>query len=132
MYKCKYCGAEYTDEEIETGEVEICEALVGEDVTCASYEFEKIEGGERKLMKQEFECLIGAEVTPEEYDKIQTVYVHYPGIEDKDHIARLHTEFGMRIIDDMLGRANTISDMESEIQAAKVNINRLEEKIKTL
>lgn len=84
------------------------------------------------MTKQEFESRIGGEVTPEEYDKIQTVYVHYPGIEDKDHIARLHTEFGMRIIDDMFARANTISDMEAEIQAAKVNISRLEEKIKTL
>lgn len=71
------------------------------------------------MTKQEFESRIGGEVTPEEYDKNTTVYVHYPGIEDKDHIARLHTEFGMRIIDDMFARANTISDTEVEIQAAK-------------
>ncbi|MFW5649134.1 MAG: hypothetical protein ACOCG5_08610 [Candidatus Alkaliphilus sp. MAG34] len=28
------------------------------------------------MTKQEFESRIGGEVTPEEYDKIQTVYVH--------------------------------------------------------
>lgn len=55
------------------------------------------------MTKQEFESRIGGEVTPEEYDKIQTVYVHYPGIEDKDHIARLRTE--LRAI---------ISDIEEE------------------
>lgn len=42
MYKCKYCGAIFDDVEIESGEIEECEALLNEDSVCGNREFEKM------------------------------------------------------------------------------------------
>ena len=43
MYKCKHCGTIYSDDEIELGEIEECEALMTEDSFCGCREFEKLE-----------------------------------------------------------------------------------------
>ena len=43
MYECEYCGAKYTDKDIESEEIIECEALVKEDVYCGCREFKKIE-----------------------------------------------------------------------------------------
>jgi hypothetical protein len=65
------------------------------------------------MMKQEFEKLIDSEIDQETYKKVETVYVNYPGIEDKQQIADIY-KIGMHLIEDMLIRANEIKSIESE------------------
>lgn len=84
------------------------------------------------MMKQEFENITNIQITQEEYNKVETVYLSYPGIRDKDHIARLYVTFGMNIIDDMYLRAITISEAEDrvsrrfqELEEAKKELHNL-------
>jgi len=65
------------------------------------------------MMKQEFERLVGKEVNPNTYEKIETVYMNYPGINDKQQIADLFRQFGMVIIEDLLPRAREIQPTRS-------------------
>lgn len=74
------------------------------------------------MMKQEFERLIGKEVSPNTYEKIETVYMSYPGIKDKQQIADLYMQFGMVIIEDLLPRAKAIQDREEKMHALKLEI----------
>lgn len=74
------------------------------------------------MMKHEFEKLIGKEVSQEVYDKVETVYMNYPGISDKQQIVDLYKQFGMVIITDLLPRAKEIQDREVKIHQLKVEI----------
>jgi len=63
------------------------------------------------MMKDEFEKRIPGTVTPEQWEKINTVYQFHPVIKDvggKDQIAALYVAGGMFLIEDMFKRANEI------------------------
>ena len=60
------------------------------------------------MMKSEFEEITKKEVTEIEYKKIDTVYLFYPGIQDKSQIADIFKIGGMMLINDMLPRAKKI------------------------
>ena len=74
------------------------------------------------MMKHEFENLVGKDVSQEIYDKVETVYMNYPGINDKQQILDLYKQFGMVIIADMLPRAQKIQDIEEKIRALNIEI----------
>ena len=73
----------------------------------------------------------GARIPTEgEFETIQFVYNYHPAIhpsEGKDQIARLYSEFGMRIIMDMLDTAQQAEMLESERRQLKARLREIEQ-----
>jgi hypothetical protein len=98
--------------------------------------------GEGIMMKHEFEDLIGNPINDEEYDTIEYVYTWYPAISEIDgkaQIAKLYTDFGMPIIEDMVGRAGKMEKAERDLQlfrkelgVAQDRVNAVMDRIKAL
>lgn len=87
------------------------------------------------MMKQEFENLIGHPVSEEEYSTIEYVYTWYPKIsetEGKGQIAKLYTDFGMPLIEDMVERAGQMEKLETELGAARNQVTIVQNRIKQL
>lgn len=79
------------------------------------------------MTKEEFEQRIGEEVTPDQYEKIEEVYMWHPTIEFKDDIATIYKVGGMRVILDMLPtaqKAETINRKQAELKAELERLNR--------
>lgn len=76
------------------------------------------------MMKHEFEKLIGDEIDQDTYNKVELVYVNYPGIENKQQIADIY-KIGMHLIDDMHMRAAEISKIESELANGRKRLSQL-------
>ncbi|MCM1328396.1 MAG: hypothetical protein NC253_03060 [Ruminococcus sp.] len=75
--------------------------------------------------------------TDKEYDSIDFVYCHHPAISQSGHegqeqIARLYSEFGMRIIADMLPTAQKAMELEQQRLAARLEIERIERELEEL
>lgn len=86
-------------------------------------------------MKNEFEKLIGKTVSDEEYGTIEYVYTYHPAIsetEGKDQIARLYTDYGMTVIEDMVERAGKMEMAERDLRVARTNVAIIQNRIKAL
>ncbi len=86
-------------------------------------------------MKQEFEKLIHAEISDEEYSTIEYVYTWYPTISEtggKDQIADLYVSFGMPLIEDMVERAGQMEKLETELGVARNQVTIVQNRIKEL
>lgn len=75
--------------------------------------------------------------TNSEYEEIERVYAFHPSIseighEGQEQIARLYSEFGMRIIRDMMPTAEKADQLRTELIAARNRVERLTEEIKEL
>lgn len=75
--------------------------------------------------------------TAPEYDEIEYVYASHPSISESGHegqeqIARLYSEFGMRIIRDMTPTAEKAEQLRTELIAARNKVDRLTEELKEL
>lgn len=77
------------------------------------------------MMKHEFEKMADIEVSQSQYDKIETVYMYYPGDMDKVHFVGLFKTCGMAIIKDLFPRANELKDIESRIANAQKRASHL-------
>ncbi|GLB30972.1 hypothetical protein LAD12857_28950 [Lacrimispora amygdalina] len=87
------------------------------------------------MMKQEFEKLIHAEVSDEEYSTIEYVYTWYPTISEtrgKDQIADLYVSFGMPIIEDMVERAGQMENLDKDLKRVQAQLTAVQERIKML
>lgn len=86
------------------------------------------------MMKHEFENLIcdekGDVITNQDYEIIETVYMNYPNIKDKEDIANLYKKFGMTLIKDMHKRALSIRGKEEEIRNLNLKLNCMKEELK--
>jgi len=94
-----------------------------------------VRGGERIMMKPEFEKLIGKMVSNEEYSTIEYVYTWHPAIsetEGKDQIVRLYTDYGMTVIEDMVERAGKMEKLEGELMVAQNQVTIIQNRIKVL
>ena len=67
------------------------------------------------MMKNEFEKIVGHEVSQEEYDVIETVYMSYPGELQKDTVAKMYNESGYILFRDLYKRAAEIKMFENQI-----------------
>ena len=76
------------------------------------------------MMKQELENIIAGEISDKDYQKIETVYMWYPGIESKNQIAELY-KVGMALIDDLLPRAKEIMKTDREVNELKRKLEEL-------
>lgn len=85
------------------------------------------------MTKQEFLNHLpeGARTPSEqEYEIINFVYNYHPSIhsvEGKKQIARLYSEFGMRIILDMQETAKRMKEISDEIRSLRARIEELED-----
>lgn len=87
------------------------------------------------MMKEEFENLVDRPVSDEEYNTIEYVYTWYPTIsetEGKAQIAKLYTDFGMPLIEDMVERAGKMEKVEGDLIAAKRQVAIVQDRIKAL
>jgi len=82
-------------------------------------------------MKNEFERLIGEEITDEEYEVVETVYMYYSEKLTKHDIAKLW-RMDKKIIEDMYPRAAKIKTLYEQITSLKAKIKELEEEMKEL
>ena len=70
------------------------------------------------MTKQEYETRIKTTVNHEDYRIIETVYAHHPSIDEitgKDQIAAIYSQFGMRVIKDMVPTAEQAMALETEM-----------------
>jgi len=84
------------------------------------------------MMKDELEKLIGKPVSMGEWDIIHQVYQYYPGIKDvggKGQVAKLWEQFGIRIFQDMLPRAEKLAELDYEKQRLHVKLADVEDAI---
>ena len=85
------------------------------------------------MTKQEFLTRLpeGARFPSEqEYEIIDFVYNYHPSIhslDGKNQIARLYSEFGMRIILDMQETAKRMQEISAEIRSLRARIEELED-----
>ena len=87
------------------------------------------------MNKQEFEKLAGQEVTPKQFEAINTVYTFHPSISEttgKQQIAALFITHGYRIIVDMLTTAEKAETLEAAINEALQLYNSLCKELKAL
>lgn len=88
------------------------------------------------MMKSEFEKMIEKQITSENYEVIEAVYMDYPaensnGLSKKD-VVILYNTFGMRIFKDMLNRAREVKMYRDAIQDATVRIGIAQSSINLL
>lgn len=75
--------------------------------------------------------------TDSEYEEIEFVYACHPSIsgsghEGQEQIARLYSEFGMRIIRDMYPTAKECERLRTELISARNTVDRITEELKEL
>ncbi len=75
--------------------------------------------------------------TDREYEEIEYVYAWHPSISESGHegqeqIAKLYSEFGMRIIRDMTPTAEKAEQLRTELIAARNKVERITEDLKEL
>lgn len=83
-------------------------------------------------MKHEFDALTKGNVSQEDYNMIEIVYMYHPAIQGKDDIVRLYMTYGMTVIMDMVPRSKAIAILESEVQNKRIEIEKLNEEMKKL
>ena len=87
------------------------------------------------MTKDEFIQLTDAKVSEQDWDIINVVYTFHPSIsetEGKKQIAYLYSNFGMRVIRDMVTTARRAEYLEGCIRQAQSNIDNLTQELKEL
>lgn len=78
------------------------------------------------MMKQEFERMVETEVSDEAYDMIETVYMNYPGITEKEQVVEMYKRHGIVIFIDLYHRAKNISNTQIHIRALERGLKDLQ------
>lgn len=87
------------------------------------------------MQKQEFEELIGRDVSDGDYAVIERVYQWHPVISNtsgKEEVAELYKSFGMVIFYDMLPRADKAFGLENQLYRAKAEVERIRAEMEEL
>ena len=85
------------------------------------------------MMKSEFEAMVKVQLTPEEYDRIETIYMYHPLMGPDSKAKEKILEFYRAgLIPDLYPRANairvwrdTISDLEKSRKESKERMNKI-------
>ena len=88
--------------------------------------------GENIMMKEEFEKLIGKEVSNADYKVINHVYTFHTAIsetEGKQQMAGLYNLGGMPLIRSMVECADIMQDLEAELLKAQARLKSIETRI---
>ena len=85
------------------------------------------------MTRQEFENLAGVSVSVDDYKVIETVYAWHPCISEenkKNEIVKLFQWGGMRIMYDMFWAATKTRDLQEELDAHLLEVERLKQDIR--
>lgn len=96
---------------------------------------EDFEEGTSKMMKEEFESLIGSSISVEDYAVVERVYMFHPAISEtagKEEVSELYKKFGMAIFMDMLQRAEMAENLIWKIRQNRKRIAELEKQFNEL
>lgn len=96
---------------------------------------EDLEKGTSKMMKEEFESLIGSGISEEDYAVVERVYMFHPAISEtagKEEVSELYKKFGMAIFMDMLQRAEMAESLIRKIRQNRKRIAELEKQFNEL
>ena len=88
-----------------------------------------------KMMKEEFESLIGNSISAEDYAVVERVYMFHPAISEtagKEEVSELYKKFGMAIFMDMLQRAEMAESLIWKIKQNRKRIAELEKQFNEL
>lgn len=88
-----------------------------------------------KMMKEEFESLIGSSISAEDYAVVERVYMFHPAISEtagKEEVSELYKKFGMAIFMDMLQRAEMAESLIWKIRQNRKRIAELEKQFNEL
>ena len=88
-----------------------------------------------KMMKEEFESLIGNSISAEDYAVVERVYMFHPAISEtagKEEVSELYKKFGMAIFMDMLQRAEMAESLIWKIRQNRKRIAELEKQFNEL
>ena len=77
------------------------------------------------MLKSELETAIGRSFSEDEYNLINTVYMYYPGIEDKKTVYTMLFRYGFTIFNDLYPRARQLADLEMNISKLRGQIEVL-------
>ncbi len=69
------------------------------------------------MTKEEFETKVGREVSPEDYQKIELVYMFHPLISETCEITEIYKHGGIGLIEDMEHTASRARFLKSEIKS---------------
>ena len=89
------------------------------------------------MMKSEFVKLLkensgNSDVKKEDYVIIEHVYTYHPAIKDKKHIVDLYLSFGMKIINDMVERADKCMKLKTAIWEQELLLENLRNQLSDL
>ena len=77
------------------------------------------------MLKSELETAIGRSFSEDEYNLINTVYMYYPGIDDKKTVYTMLFRYGFTIFNDLYPRARQLADLEMNISKLRGQIEVL-------
>ena len=84
------------------------------------------------MTKQEFEQRIGAQISRQDYNVVEKVYMWHPLIPNacgKDKIAELYKLGGMMLMQDMFARAQQIEQKDSDLRREYATLREKREEI---
>lgn len=87
------------------------------------------------MMKQEFEKMIGKEVSEEDYSVINHVYTYHPAINNVDgkkQIADIYNAGGMGVIRSMVETADTMFELEKDLSVAEKALEMVRTRIRNV
>lgn len=87
------------------------------------------------MTKQEFEKIIGKEISEKDHYLIDRVYTFHPAIsetEGKKQMADIYNAGGMEVIRNMVETADIMSELEKELSVAKMALERVKARIQNV
>lgn len=85
------------------------------------------------MTKQEFEQRIGAQISRQDYNVVEKVYMWHPSIPNaggKDKIAELYKLGGMTLMQDMFARAQQIEQKDSDLRREYATLREKRDEIR--
>lgn len=85
------------------------------------------------MTKQEFEQRIGAQISRQDYNVVEKVYMWHPLIPNacgKDKIAELYKLGGMTLMQDMFARAQQIEQKDSDLRRVYATLREKRDEIR--
>lgn len=87
------------------------------------------------MCKEEFQNLVGMEVSYEDYKIIEKVYNFHPVVNEvsgKKEVAELYKSFGMVVFYDLLPRAEEYCELNERLNQAQAEVNRIKQEMEEL
>lgn len=98
---------------------------------------ERHRGGRKDgdMCKEEFQNLIGMEVSDEDYAIIEKVFLFHPAVSEvsgKEEVAELYKSFGLVVFCDMFPRAERNRELERQLRQAQAEVERIKQAMEEL